>query len=86
VFTARYELNLLSVIQVNIHIYNRDIVFTARYELNLLHISKANVDVKMADAANSIPSRQCLMVLSGELRICQAASRSNGDTVPPFVW
>jgi len=61
-------------------------VFTARYELNLFNISEANVDVQMADASNTIPSRQCRMVLSGELRICYGASRRNGDTVPPFVW
>lgn len=61
-------------------------MFTARYEPNLVNISEANVDAQMVDAANSIPSRQCLMVQSGELRICKGASRRSGDTVPPFVW
>ena len=60
-------------------------MFTVRYELKLLNMSEANV-VQMVDAANNIPSRQCLMVLSGELRICKGVSRRNGYTVPPFVW
>lgn len=61
-------------------------MFTARYELSLLNISEANVDVQMVDAGNNIQSRRCLLVLSGELRICKGALRCNGDTVPPFVW
>ena len=61
-------------------------MFTARYELILLNINEANVDVQMVDAGNIIQSRQCLLVLSGELRICKGASRRNGHTVPPFVW
>jgi hypothetical protein len=55
-------------------------VFTALYELNLLDIGAANVDVQMVDATNSIPYRQWLLVLSGELGICKGASRRNGDT------
>jgi hypothetical protein len=37
VFTARYGLNLLNVIEVNLRpLYRRQSVFTARYELDLL--------------------------------------------------
>jgi hypothetical protein len=59
-------------------------VFTARYGLDLLNVREANV--QMVGAANNFLSRQCLMVVSGELRICKGPSRPNGDTVPPFVW
>jgi hypothetical protein len=65
VFTARYGLDLFSIIQANILVYNRDSVFTARYELNLLSTIQDNILIYNRDCVHCAVRAESLKHNSG---------------------